>query len=270
MNTVYTTNTNPNPDSPKEDAMSTPSTQQRRVKVVKPTTPTAQQPEAPKVKEKRAAKVEAPAQPEASAPEAPKVKARRVSPEAKAAAEAVGNAPQPEAKPTGTAKAAKAAKSKEPTSKDLEQLAQNLLVLDSLDDPYGDLTTYLGEPFVGGGPLDPTLDTVTNPRLVLWKEAYRKKVDAPSLPDHHGKFHKFGRYDISMIATTTVDGKRVTALYPLDGDLALGFDAGQFDTDVAVKFEIIPEDPDEFNDFLLRWAKGLAAHGGENLMPETD
>ena len=82
-----------------------------------------------------------PAQPAASAPEAPKAKARRVSPEAKAAAEAVGNAPQPEAKPSGTAKATKAAKAKEPTAKELDQLAQNLLVLDSLDDPYGDLTT---------------------------------------------------------------------------------------------------------------------------------
>ena len=270
MNTVYKTN-NTNPDNPEEGTMSTtPSTKQRRVKVVKPTTPEASTPEAPKVKEKRSGQVKVPAQPAASAPEAPKAKVRRVSPEAKAAAEAVGNAPQPDAKPSGTAKAAKATKSKEPTAKELDQLAQNLLVLDSLDDPYGDLVSYLGEPFVGGGSLDPTLDTVTNPRLVLWKEAYRKKVDAPDLPDHHGKFHKFGRYDISMIATTTVDGKAVTALYPLEGDLALGFDAGQFTNDVSGKFEVIPEEADEFDAFLLKWAKGLAAHGGENLVPETD
>lgn len=270
MNTVYKTN-NTNPDNPEEGTMSTtPSTKQRRVKVVKPTTPEASTPEAPKVKEKRSGQVKVPAQPAASAPEAPKAKARRVSPEAKAAAEAVGNAPQPDAKPSGTAKAAKAAKAKEPNAKELDQLAQNLLVLDSLDDPYGDLVSYLSEPFVGGGSLDPTLDTVTNPRLVIWKEAYRKKVSAPDLPDHHGKFHKFGRFDISMIASTTVDGKAVTALYPLEGDLALGFDAGQFTNDVSGKFEVIPEEADEFDAFLLKWAKGLAAHGGENLVPETD
>ena len=56
-----------------------------------------------------------------------------------------------------------------------------------------------------------------------------------------------------MIATTTVDGKAVTMLfYPLDGNLALGFDAGQFNTDVGGKFEVIPEEADEFDAFLLK------------------
>lgn len=251
--------------------MSNPSTQARRVKVVKPTQPEVTAPEAPKAVAKRTKAVKVPAQPaQPEAPAAPKVKARRVSEEAKAAADAIGNATAPEPAPTGTAKAVKAAKSKEPTASELEQLANNLMVLDSLENAYSDLVTYLGEPFVGGGSLDPTLPTVTNPRLVMWKEAYRKKVVAPTLPDHHGKFNKFGRFDISMIATTSVDGRTVTALYPLDGTLALGFDASQFENDVAGKYEIIPEEEGEFDAFLLKWAKALAAHGGTNLMPEDD